>query len=184
MGRIVETTLFKGFVDTHLSLIYGVNVELEGKFAVIKENEQYNSIDIRPGHCFKIFAGNPVVCLFITTRQFYPFMVLFDKIIKLTQENLFELFPNVGNTEFDINDSVLERFQKEKALSTANLTMMPALYTNSTGECSPGIRISLENKVGAITIPLEDAIGMNRCLKTFDPNNFTLQVLNKLLTIE
>lgn len=183
MGRRVESILFKGFVDKGLRVSYIFTLELEGKTKIISESNN-GDIKIYPGYILCIGAIYPGPRIFVSSSKFFTFTVLLEKSIKLIQENLFELFPNVGSVEFDINERVLERFQKEKALSSANVTMMPSIYTDSTGTCSPGLRISLDDKGSSITVPLEDAIGMNQMFKTFDPNLYGLNILSQLIKIE
>lgn len=183
MGRIIESILFKGFVNKSLRVSYVFDFEMEGSFKVISENDKGN-ITMFPGYFIKIAERYPEPKIFISSTRYYTFIVLLEKTIKLIQENLFELFPGVGKIEFDMDSSVLERFQKEKALSSANITMVPALHTDGTGTCYPGIRISLNDKDSSVTIPLEDAIAMNQMFKTFEPNQYGLGILAQLIKIE
>lgn len=184
MGKVIESILFRGTTDRTLRVSHVFELSLDGKYCSIKENEDTGKITIYPSYMITISTMNPQIRFVIGFVKYYTFVVLFEKSLKLIQENLFDLFPNVGGTEFDMDDSVLERFQKEKALSSAGITIVPAIYTDGTGSCFPGMRLTLDNRDGAITIPLEDAIGMDRMFKIFDPNQYGLSLLNQLIKIE
>lgn len=183
MGRTFESVLYKGIADKSLRVTYLFELELGGKFPTISENNSGDIISY-PAYMLRISSYSNNLRIVIGSSKYFTFVVLFEKSLKLIQENLFELFPNVGKLEFDMDDSVLERFQKEKALNSADITMMPAVYTDGTGVCSPGLRISIDNKGKAITIPLEDAIAIDRMFKTFDPNTYGLNILSQLIKIE
>lgn len=183
MGRTFESILYKGIADKSLRISYIFDLNLEGKFLTIEETSSGN-ITTYPTYMLKISSTNSNLKIIIGSLKYFTFVVLFEKSLKLIQENLFDLFPNVGKLEFDMDDSVLERFQKEKALNSADITMIPAIYTDGTGVCSPGLRISIENKGKYITIPIEDAIAIDRMFKTFEPNTYGLNILSKLIKIE
>lgn len=184
MGKTIESILFRGIVDRTLRLSYVFEFALDGKYSTAKENEETGKVTLYPSYMITLSTMNPQIRFAIGFLKYYTFVVLFEKSLKLIQENLFELFPCVGSVEFDMDDSVLERFQKEKALSSGGITIVPAIYTDGTGCCFPGMRITLDNKNGSITIPLEDAIGMNQMLKTFDPNQYGMSLLSQLMKIE
>ena len=179
----IESILMKGYVNKGLRMSYVYNLELDSKYNTIVETDEGN-IKIYPAYMICISEPYPGPRVFISSMKYFTFVVLLEKSVKLIQENLFELFPNVGKVEFDMDDSALERFQKEKALSSADITIIPVVYTDSTSTCSPGLRISIENKDSSIVIPLEDAIAMNRLFSTFDPNIYGLSILSKLINIE
>lgn len=183
MGRTFESVLYKGIVDKSLRISYIFELQLGGKFPTIEETNS-GSIITYPAYMLKIGSTNSNLRIVIGSLKYFTFVVLFEKTLKLIQENLFELFPNVGKLEFDMDDSILERFQKEKALNSADITMIPAIYTDGTGVCSPGLRISIDNKGKYITIPIEDAIAIDRMFKTFDPNTYGLNILSQLVKIE
>ena len=104
-----------------------------------------------------------------------------EKTIKLIQKNLFALYPGVGSDEFEIDEKVLERFQKEKAMSGGGMTLVPSVYVDPSGLCDPGVRISMNDKNNGLTLALEDAIALNQLLKIFDPNQYSLTFLTKLI---
>ena len=184
MGKVFESVLFKGLTDRTLRVTYVFELLIDGPFKNIKEDEETGKITTYPAYMITLSTLNPRIRFAISSNKYYTFVVLFEKSLKLIQENLFELFPNVGKIEFDMDDSVLERFQKEKALSSAGITIVPAIYTDGTGGCFPGMRLSFENKDGSITIPLEDAISIDRMFRTFDPNQYGMSILSQLIKIE
>lgn len=181
--RRIESVLYKGIVNRSLTVAYVYFLRLEGKYKMIEEDNNGN-IHIYPSYLIQLNPGFPNPRFFISPRQYFSFIAMFDKSVKLIQENLFELFPNVSKSEFEIDERALNRFQTEKALCTANLIMMPSVYVDSTNQCYPGLNISSTDKSGSITIPLEDAIAINQLFKTFDPNTFGMNVLSQLIKIE
>lgn len=183
MEKRIESIIFKGFINKSLTVSYIYNLQLGNKFASIEEDDR-GQIKIYPSYLIQLNPGYPLPRVFISPRRYFAFVSLFDKAVKMIQENLFELFPSINKSEFEIDERVLERFQTEKALSSSNVTMMPSVYTDGTNQCYPGLRISLEDKPDAITIPLEDAMAINQMLKTFDPNQYGLALLSQLIKIE
>ena len=101
----------------------------------------------------------------------------------LIQEHLYELFPNAGKSEFEINSKAFERFQTEKAIASDGITMIPAVYVDDTNQCYPGIQINTL-KLGSIRIPLQDAIPMNKMFSTFDPHAMSISMLRIMGKIE
>ena len=180
--RRIESVLYKGIINKTLTLAYVFFLNMDGKYKMIEEDNNGN-IHIYPSYLIQINPGYPRPRFFISSRQYFAFTAMFDKTVKLIQENLFELFPNVSRSEFEIDEGTLNRFQTEKALCTANLVMMPAVYVDSANQCYPGLNISSTDKSGSITIPLEDAIAINQLLKVFDPNTYGLNILSQLIKI-
>ena len=184
MGRVIESILYRGTTDRTLRISYVFELVLEGKYLNIKENESTGKITTYPSFIITISTMNPQIRFTIGSNKYYTFVVLFEKSLKLIQENLFDLFPDVGSIEFDMDNSTLERFQKEKALSSSGITIIPAIYTDGTSGCFPGMRISLDNKNCGITIPLDDAIGICQLFRTFEPNIYGLTLMSKLIEIK
>ena len=182
MGKTIESILIRGFISKGLTISYLYDWDLDNDtFPTIKE---FDSGDIKIDSLFaiKIRRGKDQV-IWVTRSKYHAFVTLLEKATRMTQENLFELFPDVGNIEFDMDDSALDRFQQEKALNTAGFTMMPAVWTDGSGGCLPGIRIS-DEKDNCITIPLEECIAINNMFKTFDPHTYGMQILNMLVKVE
>jgi hypothetical protein len=183
MERRIESVIFKGFINKNLTVSYIFNLKLDGKYRIIEEDDN-GMIKMYPGYILQLNPGYPLPRVFISPRRYFPFVSLLEKTIKLIQENLFELFPSINKIEFEVDERMLARFQTEKALNSSNITMMPAVYTDSTNQCYPGIRVSLDDKEGAVTLPLEDAMGISQMLKTFDPNAYGLALMSQLIKIE
>lgn len=182
MERRIESVIFKGNTNKSLTVSYIFNANTEGKFKCIEEDEKGN-IKLYPGYLIQINPGYPLPRIFISPRKYYTFTLLLEKSVKLIQKNLFDLFPNVNQTEFETDDRALERFQTEKALSGAGITIVPAVYVDSSNQCYPGLRISLEDKPDSVTIPLEDAMGISHMFKSFEPHTYGMTILSQLITI-
>jgi hypothetical protein len=183
MGKTIESILYKGNVDKSLRVSYVFKLELEGKFASVSESADGSKITTYPSYMIILSSINLNTRFIIGSTKYFTFVTMLEKTIKLIQENLFVLFPNVGKEEFDMEDSALGRFQKEKALTSCDITMIPTLYTDGSGGCSPGINVSLNKKDSSITISLEDAIAINQMFKTFDPNIYGFNILSQLIRL-
>jgi hypothetical protein len=181
----IDTYIFRGSRDSvnkDLSVVYNYKFEPSGNFQTIKENRTNSGYVIYPTYAITISEGYGKQRLFITGNRYYSFTSLLDKAIKLISENLFTIFPNVNKFEFETDSRVLERFQNEKALSTAGMTAIPAVWSNEQNECFPGIKISSMN--GSVIIPLEDAIPLVEMLKHFDPIVYSISMLRFFGKIE
>lgn len=170
----IDSTLFKGFVNKDLRVVYSYNFEPTGQFQTIIQKDNGNVV-IRPSFGISISEGFDKSRLFIPANKYYPFVSLLRKTIKLISDNLFEIFPNINNIEFEIDSRVLERFQTEQAMATSGMTMVPTVWVDQTSACFPGIKVTSMN--GSVDIPLEDAIPISEMLKSFEPNIFGLSIL-------
>jgi hypothetical protein len=97
----------------------------------------------------------------------------------MVSEHLYEIFPNVDKTDFEMDSKTMERFMTEKAMHTSGMTIVPTVWVNSTSECFPGLRISGTN-MNTFSFPLEDAIPIVKMLNTFDPYNMGLTMLRMI----
>lgn len=166
----IDTIIYKGSKDStnpSLSIMFDYKFEQNGAFPSIKENNKKNGYIINPAYSITISEGKDRPYIFIPGNKYYAFTSLLDKAIKLISENLFTIFPNINKLEFEADSRVLERFQTEKALTTAGLTAVPAVWSTGTGECYPGIKIS--SLYGTVIIPLDDAVPIVETLKYFNP---------------
>jgi hypothetical protein len=182
MGRMIESVLYKGFIVKKLTISCLFNMDLnDPKYPPIKENESGDVI-IDGGFAIKIKIGMGAA-IWVPRNKYHAFVTLLDKATIMTQENLFELFPNVGSEDdSDINGGALDRFQKEKALNTAGFTMMPALWTDY-GKSLPGIQMS-DEKDCTVTLPLEECIAVNHLFKLFEPHSYVLQLVSMIAKVE
>ena len=170
----IDSVLYRGFVDKDLRVTYIYNFESYGKFPTIIQKDNGNVV-IYPAYALSISEGFDKPHVYIPTNKYHSFVSLLEKCIKLVSDNLYDIFPNVNKIEFETDSRVLERFQTEQALSTNGITMIPAVWTDGSGSCFPGIQINMMN--GSITIPFEDVISIGQMLKTFEPNQFGLSIL-------
>lgn len=180
----IDTHIYKGTresINKNLLVSYHYMFEAEGDFQTIKEKRNGGYV-INPSFGISVSEGFDRPRIFIPGNKYYSFVTLLDKAISLVSENLFTIFPDVNKIEFEVDSRVLERFQTEKALSTAGMTAVPAVWSNEVNECFPGIRIN--TKQGSVIIPLEDAIPMVDMLKHFDPIVYSISMLRFFGKIE
>ena len=174
----IDTHIFKGTRDSinkNMLVTYHYTFEETGDFQTIKQKRNSEDYVINPSYRLSISEGFNKPFIYIQGYKYYSFVSLLEKAIKLVSENLFIIFPDVNKIEFETDSRVLERFQTEKALSTAGMTAVPAVWVNEVNECYPGIQINSKN--GYVTIPLEDAIPLVEMLKHFDPIIYSISML-------
>lgn len=179
----VNYKLFRGSVDKKLSALYVYTFEADGDFKTVYQREGSSSVTILPSFGISISRGYNQDGIYVTSNQYFTFVTLLNKIVTLIQDHLYELFPNAGKSEFEINSKALERFQTEKAIASDGITMIPAVYVDDTNQCYPGIQINTL-KLGSIRIPLQDAIPMNKMFSTFDPHAMSISMLRIMGKIE
>lgn len=176
----VYVEIYRGFICKQLQaqFVYTYENNPESKYKTYTSGNNWGSI--RHSYYLSIRTNyESKTGLFITDKQFGAFRTLLKNTIKLISENLYELFPKIGSTEFEISDKVLERFKTEKAQSSMNITMIPAIYASVTQETFPGINID-DGRGGNVVIPMEDAVSMYEILKSLDVINLSMHVLNEL----
>lgn len=179
-----DTRIYRGSresVNPEMYVTYHYTFTAEGNYTTIREKSSGGYV-VDPSYAISISEGFDKPNIFLPGIKYYSFVTLFDKSVKMISDNLFTIFPNVNRTEFDIDSKALERFQTEKALTTAGMTAVPSVWVNSTSECFPGIRIS--SKHGSVTIPLEDAIPLVEMFKRFDPIVYSISMLRFFGKIE
>jgi hypothetical protein len=162
-----------------VTYIYSFNTD--EKYPTVKQKRN-GGYSIDPSFSISISEGFDKPRIFIPGNKYFAFISLFRKALQLIKENLFTIFPNVNKFEFETDSRVLDRFQNEKALSTAGMTAIPAVWSNEQNECFPGIKISSMN--GSVIIPLEDAIPLVEMLKHFDPIVYSISMLRFFGKIE
>ena len=171
----IQYRLFKGSIDKQLSVSYVYRFESQGDFQTIKERPNGN-MTIFPSFGISISRGFDQEQVYITSNQYYIFASLLAKITDLVSKHLYELFPNVGKAEFEIDAKALERFQTEKAVASNGITMTPCVWVDETNQCYPGIQISTI-KNSSIRLPFQDVIPMSEMFKGFDPHAMSLAML-------
>lgn len=176
----VESTLYRGLINKEFRLTYIYQFENEGQFATVIDKG--NKITIRPSFAIVISEGFDKSRMFIPAHKYFPFVLLLKKTIKKVSENLYNIFPNVNSSEFEIDSRVLERFQTEQAMAAGGMTMVPCVWVDQASQCYPSIKVTSLN--GNVVIPLEDAMSISQMLQTFDPHQFGISVLRILGKIE
>lgn len=179
----INYKLFRGTVDKHLSVLYVYRYEADGDFQTVYQKEGSASVTILPSFGINISRGYDQDRAYITSNQYFIFVTLLEKIVRLVSEHLYELFPNAGRSEFEINAKALERFQTEMAVASDGITMIPAVFVDDTNQCYPGIQINTL-KLGSIKLTLQDAIPMSKMFSTFDPHAMSLSMLRIMGRIE
>lgn len=176
----VYVDIYKGFICKKLKVefVYSFENNPESKYKTYSQGKNWGSIQ----HSYALVIRTEFdskTGLFITDKQFGAFRTLLKNSIKLISEHLYELFPKLGSTEFEISDKALERFITEKAQSSMNITIIPSVYVNQSQDTFPGIHID-DGRGGTVIIPLEDAIAMYDTLKSLDVINLSMNILNEL----
>ena len=171
----INYKLFRGSINRNLIVNYAYHFEPTGDFQTVTQREN-GTVSILPSFGINISEGFEKDRVYISANQYYIFSSLLKKTVKLISDHLYEIFPNAGKVEFEIDTKTLERFQIEKAVANGGITMVPAVWTNETGECFPGIQINTL-KCGSIRIPLQDAIPISELFANFNPHAFALTML-------
>ena len=169
--------MYSGSINKDLVVNYCYSYEYgpDAKYPSIRKSDSGSTIIIN-GYGLSISEGFNRNRLYISRNGWAPFVVLLEKTVKVISDNLYEIFPDINKTEFDIDSRVLERFQTEKACSTAGMTMIPAVWLGPAGECYPAIRINTI-KGGTTVIPFEDCITLSSILSRTDPELYGLSLL-------
>ena len=175
----VYINIYNGFICRKLEcqFVYTYIDDPESKYRTYRSGKNWGAIYL--SYALSINTGSGEKGFFVTDRQYGAFKALLKNSIKLISENLFELFPNVGSPDFEMSERVLERFKAEKAQSSMNITILPALYVSPSQETFPGMELD-DGRGARIVIPLEDAVAMYETLKTLDVVNLSLSALNEL----
>lgn len=180
MKKNINMRMYSGSINKDLMVNYCYtyipNGEPDNKFPTFKTTAKGTKII---DHTFglAISEGFNMSRLFIPGRIWHSFVSLLDKTIKAITESLYEIFPDINKSEFEVDSRVLERFQTEKACSTAGMSMTPGVWVDKSSQCYPAIRISTPFD-GILVIPLEDAIPLSKILNNIDPLLYGLQLLN------
>ena len=175
--------LFRGTVEKNLVANYVYTFDVDGDFRTIYQREGTENVTILPSFGISVSLGFDKDRLYIPSSQYYTFASLLETAVKLISEHLYELFPNAGRMEFEINAKALERFQTEQAIASNGFTLVPAVYVDDMNQCYPGIQIT-SLKLGNIKIPLQDAIPLSKMLNSIDPHLMSLSMLRIMGKVE
>lgn len=173
----ISHTMLTCSVNKKLKVEYQFQRKTSSKFNTVREYN--NTMYITPS--FSMIIGEPYGSpnrIFIPSKDYFQFVILLDKSVKLVQQYALELFPNMTSTEFDIDHRALERFSTEKAMYSNGMSIIPTTWSNDVNETFPAIQVTTMN--GVCRIPLEDAMVISQMLSTFDPHTFGLLLLNMI----
>ena len=171
--------LYNGTINKQLLVNYGYTFiprTYEEKYPTVKITDKGNVV-INHSYSLTISEGFDKARLFVPGRVWFQFVTLLEKSVKRISENLYELFPDLNKTEFDIDARTLEIYQTEKACSTAGLTMIPTVYVNESHECFPAIKI-ITTEFGSVVVPFEDAISLSTMISKIDPITYGMNIMS------
>ena len=171
----INYKLYRGNVDRNLSVTYVYMFEPSGDFRTVNQREN-GTVTILPSFGISISEGYGKDQVYFTANQYYIFASILERTVKMISDHLYELFPNAGKSEFEIDAKTLERFQTEKAIASNGITMVPCVWIDETNQCFPGVQITTL-KHGGLRIPLQDAIPISQMFLHFDPHGFALSML-------
>jgi hypothetical protein len=177
MANVINHTILRGSINTQLKVDYKFYYKKDDKYPTIRYFK--DTMYIEPS--FSITIGEPYGSpnnVFITNKDYFPFVLLLKKSIELIQQHLSELFPNLSSTELEIDSLALESFMTSKAMRINGMTIYPTTWSNQTNETFPAILI--ETKRSRCRVPLEDGLIISQMLSTFDPNTFGIMLLNMM----
>lgn len=181
MSMRIDHLLLRGNVDNELRVSFKYDFKTD-EYPTIKQPRP-EIVSINPSYAIVIFRSFED-SLYITAKRYFPFTILLEKSIKQISDHLFDLFPDINDQEFGIDSKMLNIFRTEKAMSTANITMIPCVWIKSdTNECYPGIEISGLN-LNTFRMPLEDAMSISKLFSLFEPINFGLNILRIIGKVE
>lgn len=169
----VNATLYSGFINKSLRVGFHYKFEPSGEYQTVSQKN--GNISIRPSFGISISEGFEKPNIFIPSNKYYPLSSLLKKSLRKISDNLYEIFPDINKIEFEIDSKTLERFQTEKAMSTADMTIYPAVWVDETSSCYPAIRITTTK--GNVVVPLEDAMAISEMFKAFEPMSYGLSIL-------
>lgn len=179
MRRGIKLNLYKGMeINKDLQVSFNVTYEYNAQFNTIRMVGE--TICFKPCYALSISEGYEKGRIFMTSGEWFPFVTILKKSIKLIQENFHSIFPNAG--KFDRNEldtKELERFQTEKCLFINGISIIPIVYSTEY-DSYPGIMIR-NKRNESIRIPFEDAIIISEILDKIEPNTLSVQYLKMLI---
>lgn len=184
IDRKIKLRLFRGSIDTEFEASYlyfykDVN-NPNNEYPTLKRS-QNGTIIVDHNYGLSLTKGYGNEPIFIGAKTWNQFVTLFDKSVTLISENLLEIFPDVNMEEFEIDQRALQRFQSEKACSTAGISILPTVWVNAAQQCFPALEI--KTLKGRCIIPLEDAIPLRRLLNNIDPIAYGFDAMQMMATI-
>lgn len=185
MKKRVDTLLFSGSVNKDFRINYLFTIkDGDDKFAPAKYSQVYDQagsptdvLKIFPSILLNISEGFGKAFILIGTNKYFSFVTLLSKTVDLISAHLYEIFPDADKIEFEGDAKMLEIYRNEKAMTSNGITMYPTIYVDNTNQCYPAIKCTTDKYPMGITIPMEDAIAMNKLFSTFEPITYGLTMM-------
>ena len=176
MKKNINVHIYNGTInkDMMVNYVYTYEYGPDSQYPTIKTTPS-GTVVISNSYGLSISEGYDKNRVFIGRTGWHSFVVLLAKTVKTISENLYEIFPDINKDEFDIDSRVLERFQTEKACSTAGITMVPAVWIAEGGGCYPAIRI-MTVKGPMCVLPFEDCVTLSTVLNRIDPELYGIEL--------
>lgn len=177
--KTINNIIYQGIVNPELRITFTYIFDIESdKAAIISKDD--NRYYVFPNYFLSISEGYEKTTINIGSKRYFALVTLFEKSVKMIQDSLYDLFPNLNSEEFEIDQRALERFKLEKAVSSAKITIVPSTWVNRTQQCFPALSIINDVKNQLVTIPLEDAIGISALFQRFEPNTFSMMLITNM----
>lgn len=179
MRRGIKLNLYKGMeINKDLQMSFNVTYEYNSQYDTIKMVGE--TLYFQRSYALSISEGYGRAHLFITSNEWFQFVSILKKSIKLIQENFHNIFPSVGKfNRDDLDTKELERFQTEKCLYLNGISIIPIVYSTEY-DSFPGIMIR-NKRNESIRIPFEDAIIISEILDKIEPNALSIHYLKMLV---
>lgn len=177
MKRQVNHLLMKGVVDTGIRVTYIMRFDMDSKYPPMTRSIS-DTLYTYP--VFAISIGRSFDDrLFITSKKYFSFIVILEKAVTQISNHLYEIFPDADSTDGSVNNTMLQIYRTEKAMSIDGITVIPCAYVNSTNETSPGVEIIISTD-GSFKLPLVDALIISKMLSSFDAINFQYVIMHMI----
>ena len=188
MKKRIDTNLFSGIVNRELRVNYLYTWDDSSKYKPMTEQQMADTngmgniqtVKIYPGIMITVSEGYGKPFMTIISNMYYPFISLLDKTINAISKNLYEIFPDIGKVEFEVDSRTLDIWKTEKALKSGDMTMFPVVWVDASQQCFPAIKCTSLRSPDGVIIPLEDAMAISKLLSCFDPNTYGVMMLHAL----
>lgn len=174
----LDCLLMRGVTDPELRVTFLADYTPDGKFSSIATvpPDRYK---VFPSFCIKLSRAFDQY-IFIKSTRYFSFVSVLKRSVKLISDNLYDLFPDMDKTEFEVDSRLMSIYQTEKAIASGGIVMSPCKWVNQTEECFPGIRIYSAD-TGEFRIPFDDAVLIVEMLSTFDPINMYMNLVQTFI---
>lgn len=175
MEKKGSSVIYRGIINKEFSVTFNYTFTDQGQYQPIQQKG--DTLKIYPSFILNLSEGYGKAYLGVMSNIYHPFIAILEKAVKMISENLYDIFPDVSKLEFEVDPKTLQIYQTEKAMSTGGITIVPAVWVDNTQQCFPAIKVTTLKYPTGITIPLEDAIAMNKMFNTFDPHTYSMILL-------